>query len=45
MKTITIILLILAIPLYIFFLAPNYKKCVESGTNKGVCIHTWLFRF
>lgn len=30
---------------YTFFLIPHYRSCIESGTDKGVCIHTWLFRW
>lgn len=47
MKTLTIMtLFVLAITaFYTFILYPNYKKCVEGGTDKMVCLHTWLLRF
>lgn len=42
--TFLLILLILVATFYVFFLIPNYQKCLEEGTNEGVCIHTWLIR-
>lgn len=29
---------------YRYLLYPHYKQCLVTGTDKGVCVHTWLFR-
>lgn len=41
-----IVSVLILMPLfYYFFLIPHYKACVASGTDKGVCIETWIFNF
>jgi hypothetical protein len=43
---ITLFLLFIVAPiLYATWLVPHYKACIKSGTDRGTCVHTWLFRF
>ena len=42
---IMLMIIVVLIPLYIFFLIPQYKACVASGTDKGICIHIYLVRW
>jgi hypothetical protein len=44
-KKFIVALVILLVPFYLFFLVPHYHACLATGTDKGTCIHTWLYRF
>lgn len=42
---ITLFFILIAITFYILWLVPNYKDCIESGTDNGVCLYTWIIRW